>query len=405
MANLKKKSNEFPLWFHAPSGQGAKKIKQKVYYFGKDRDEAAKRWADEKDALFAGRKPNRLSGSPKLSELANVFHDAYQKKVDQGEMSQRHLDGCTTTLQRLIELVGADCRLDTLTPLDFDGIRTRLFEPKLTTKTARGGVTPKAISKRSLVTVDGDIRRITLFVRWVVSRKLVESVDMGCDFKPSSRKQLRKHRAKQPKKMFEPEGIRAIVDECSVSFKPIVLLAANAGIGGRDIANITFDDIKAIDEKETWIDLPRLKTGAQRRFLLWSETQQAIREYLKVRPVAKQAEDTNIVFLTRNRIPWVRDEGSKHTDSICSTFAKLRKDACVDRGSFYDLRRTFATVGGASLDLLAVRFIMGHAEDSNDMSARYNQEISDDRIRKVCDHVHDWLFPKAKKTSKKGVAK
>ncbi len=78
--------------------------------------------------------PSRRSDSPTLAELANVFYDAYAKKVLHGELSQRHLDGCEATLKRLIEIVGADCRLDTLAPIDFDRIRDKLFEPAKRTK-------------------------------------------------------------------------------------------------------------------------------------------------------------------------------------------------------------------------------------------------------------------------------
>lgn len=47
------------------------------------------------------------------------------------------------------------------------------------------------------------------------------------------------------------------------------------------------------------------------------------------------------------------------TDAIGCGFAKYRKDAGVERGSFYDLRRTFQTVAGETRDQEAVSFVMG----------------------------------------------
>jgi hypothetical protein len=41
---------------------------------------------------------------------------------------------------------------------------------------------------------------------------------------------------------------------------------------------------------------------------------------------------------------------------------------------------------------------MGHIPPVDDMSARYRQKISDDRLHKVVDHVRQWLFSGTKKT-------
>lgn len=62
--------------------------------------------------------------------------------------------------------------------------------------------------------------------------------------------------------------------------------------------------------------------------------------------------------------------------------------------SFYALRHTFQTIGGKTQDRDAVRYIMGHAEKVDDMSAVYNEEAPDDaRLRAVTDYVRAWLFP------------
>jgi hypothetical protein len=43
-------------------------------------------------------------------------------------------------------------------------------------------------------------------------------------------------------------------------------------------------------------------------------------------------------------------------------------------------------------DPAAVQSIMGHAPSSNDMSAVCRERISDERLKVVTDHVHQWLF-------------
>ena len=47
-------------------------------------------------------------------------------------------------------------------------------------------------------------------------------------------------------------------------------------------------------------------------------------------------------------------------------------------------------------DIVAVRSIMGHTDAENDMSARYRQKVSDERLRRAVDTVHGWLYGGAK---------
>ena len=52
----------------------------------------------------------------------------------------------------------------------------------------------------------------------------------------------------------------------------------------------------------------------------------------------------------------------------------------------------------------AVRTVMGHKRGSSDMLGVYNRlQVSDERLRAVSDHIHDWLFPV--KAKAKGKAK
>ena len=67
-----------------------------------------------------------------------------------------------------------------------------------------------------------------------------------------------------------------------------------------------------------------------------------------------------------------------------------------EEADFYDLRRTCASIGVQVKDDDAVRTIMGHKRPSRDMLGVYNRlQVSDDRLRAVTDHIHDWLFKDA----------
>ncbi len=398
----------FPLFLH-PSGQWAKMVrnpstgKRTCFYFGKDAAEAAKRWADEKDDLFAG-KPRRkgvAGASPSVSELANVYHDAITKKVAQGEFSQRHVDGCRVTMQRFIDIVGKDCRLETIDPLEWDRIKEELYKPKANRKPANGGTIPRNVARRSPATVDGDIRRINAFVAWCKKKKLIGPVDSE-DFKPSSLEDQRKRRTKAGLRHLERETILAILEKAKANYRPFILLGINSGIGGLDIAEMKLSDIAAIHQDDPWVDLPRGKTGGMRRFALWPETKQAILDYLEIRPTPAKGIDPNILFLNRDGRPWVHSLPGSHTDGIGTRFTELRKKAKQAKGTFYDLRRTFAKIGSQVADIQAVRFLMGHCHARNDMLAVYDPIIEDARLKRVTDHVRGWLLGKtSQKTSRK----
>jgi hypothetical protein len=47
--------------------------------------------------------------------------------------------------------------------------------------------------------------------------------------------------------------------------------------------------------------------------------------------------------------------------------------------------------GVDGVDFIAVRTLMGHTF-SGDISARYRERVSDDRLRKVTEHIRFWLF-------------
>jgi integrase len=81
-------------------------------------------------------------------------------------------------------------------------------------------------------------------------------------------------------------------------------------------------------------------------------------------------------------------------------FAKLIKGLNLHRPGlgFYALRHTFETIGGDARDQVAVDHIMGHARD--DMASVYRERISDERLKAVTDHVHQWLFGADAKTAK-----
>ena len=56
------------------------------------------------------------------------------------------------------------------------------------------------------------------------------------------------------------------------------------------------------------------------------------------------------------------------------------------------MRHTFQTVGDQTGLYVVVKSIMAHAESDGDMSANYRENVSDENMQSVVDHVHAWLY-------------
>ena len=125
------------------------------------------------------------------------------------------------------------------------------------------------------------------------------------------------------------------------------------------------------------------------------ETVAALRKAIAERPAPKEEGDDDLVFITKFGKRWFKETSDNPISKECG---KLLEQLKIKRPglNFYGLRHTFETVGGNSKDQVAVDAIMGHAEDSDDMSAVYREGVEDDRLLAVVNHVHRWLFPPKK---------
>jgi hypothetical protein len=79
---------DFPLLPHA-TGRWAKKIRGKLHYFGKwaNPDAALQRYVEDREDLYAGRKPRRKREGLTVKELVNKFLLAKKARVDAGELA------------------------------------------------------------------------------------------------------------------------------------------------------------------------------------------------------------------------------------------------------------------------------------------------------------------------------
>ena len=187
--------------------------------------------------------------------------------------------------------------------------------------------------------------------------------------------------------MFEAADLRKMIDAAGVQLRAMLLLGINAGFGNSDVGVLPLD---ALDLDGGWVTFPRPKTGVTRRAALWPETVKAIKAALAKRPTPRADAAAGLVFVTKYGIGWAKSDCD---NPISKETAKLLKKLDLQRPglNFYALRHGLETIGGEAGDQVAVDHIMGHARD--DMASAYRERVTDDRLKRIADYVHHWLFP------------
>lgn len=388
---------DFPLFPHA-TGRWAKKIRQKLHYFGKIADDprgaaALERLNREWPYLSEGRTPPPLDIGDicTVRTLCNSFLSSKLNKVESGELSERSFRDYHNTTDLLIEQIGMDRRVDDLRTDDFERLR-------------------KSLAVRlAPVSLKNEINRCRIVFKHAHDQRLIkEPVNYGQSFDRPTAKMIRKARNEAGPNLFERDELLTILSaldgghakpNADATVKAMVLLGLNCGFGNTDVATLPRS---AVDLDSGWIDYPRPKTEIQRRVPLWPETVEALRAAGSERPEAKDNADADLWFLTMQGNRWVRVRPKKsgddpirfvRADTISVRFGRLLKSLRINgrrRLGFYTLRHCFETIGGESRDQVAVNAIMGHADDS--MAAAYRERISDERLQAVVQGVRTWLW-------------
>jgi integrase len=369
----KKPHRDFPLFKHA-TGRWAKKVRGKLHYFGSVKHDptgeaAANLWLDQKDDLLAGREPREHSEGWTVVDLCNYFLESKEKRVESGELAPRSFKRYKATCEMVAKRLGGRRVVEDLRPHDFEELRAWMAK------------------QWKPVALANEIQMVRSLFKHAYDAELVDKpVRIGVGFRKPSAKTLRLERAKSGEKLFTPEEIRAVFDHATVNMKAMVLLGINGGLGNTDVALL---GRKTADLDSGWLTCPRAKTGIVRRIPLWPETVDAIRQSLSERRQPNKPESKHLLFIGRRGEDYV---GGNKGHRVHAEMRRAIEAAGVNGRTFYDLRRTFQTIGEEAGDLVAVKSIMGHIPPASDMSAVYRQPISDQRLRAVTDHVRRWLF-------------
>jgi len=376
---------DFPLFKH-PNGQWCKKIDGDPNYYGTDPDEALALYRDELENGPRSKRPGLT-----VEELCDRFLTSKKRKMETHDLTSRTFMEYYATCEGLVKQFGRNKVVDSITVDDFEQFRVEL---------AKG---------RGPVTLANEIQRVRTVFKYGFDATLLDRpVRFGPDFKKPNKKKMRAARNKSGGKMFEPGELVKLIAAAKPAMKAMIYLGLNCGFGQTDVSSLPLD---APDLDAGWVDFPRPKTEMPRRSKLWPETVAALRQALAIRPNPKREDDAGLFFITKYGARWVKfnmhesekDGATEYratpTDSVGLEFNKLLNVLDLKRRGlgFYALRHTFRTVADRTLDARAVDYIMGHADDENDMGARYIEDIGDDRLEKVANAVRDWLKTGEKK--------
>ena len=122
---------------------------------------------------------------------------------------------------------------------------------------------------------------------------------------------------------------------------------------------------------------------------MWPETKEALRQALADRPIAQNAADDGLAFLTKYGQPWAKETSDS---PVTKEFRKILGRLGLHRPGlgFYALRHTFETIAGGCRDQVAVNRVMGRADSS--MAGVDRERIDDRRLIDAANHVRAWLF-------------
>lgn len=375
-----KPRKDFPLFAHA-SGQWAKKVNGKLFYFGvwSDPVAAESKWERDKQALIEGRNPDESRHGDSVGWLLNSLLDEKAAARDRGELTAVTFNDYHRIAKHVAAFFGKARRLSTLEPGDFARYRQSL--PATWAPT----------------TINNQLRYVRAIFNYA---NAIDATPRPINFSRGlaavSKSNVRKHEATRPRKEFTAAEIWSLHDAANETMRAFILLGLNAAYGTADIGRLQRSDI---DLEGQWIGVPRGKTGVDRGCWLWPETVTALRAAIASRPSSTNERLDGFAFLTRDRQPWFVD-GSK-SNPLTMAFTKLKKQVGIVRAGVghYALRHVFRTIADGSRDTPAIDYVMGH--DDGRMGSLYRESIDQERIVAVCEHVRAWwLAAKPKESAK-----
>jgi len=363
----KTRSDKFPLTLHK-TGQFCKKIKGKIYYFGKGKNSALQRYLEQATLLHSGKTRTVLTEGEDiaLKYLCNMYLEHQQSRAAIGQIRLRHIYDQKALLRDFVRFAAPNRSISEITTFDIQNYLSQLIK-----------------KKRTANTINNRIAVIKSLFNWAIENEIIKH---GPNLKAI--KKITNIKCEKP--TFTIEHINLLLEHADLQMKAMILLGLNCGFGCTDCGELKWENL---DFKHSRVLFPRSKTGISRNLSLWPET------IVALKALPKQGE---LVFYTVRGNPWVRTIQGKDKlgndkftkdDAVTKQFSKLLKKTGIktQKGvGFYTLRRTAATLAARSGDPFAVQRLLGHADLK--MASVYVQDVSE-QTDKVIHNTRKLIIP------------
>ncbi len=236
---------EFPLFAHN-NGQWCRKIRGKLYSFGKwaDPTAALKKHNDEYSYLKEGIVPPNSFDGWRVDDVINEYLSVQEERVTLGEIVERTFESAVYCGGLVVEFIPKRRAVESLNPADFRKLRAGILKR----------FSPSA-ARTNMV-------RIRSIFKFAYDEQLISRpVFYGQGFKLPPKRTIRKARNSKPKKLYTPEQIKLLLAEASPSMKAMILLSINTGMNNSDLCNL---QARHINFKTGWLDYPRYNTPGSR---------------------------------------------------------------------------------------------------------------------------------------------
>lgn len=276
---------EFPLTPHK-NGRWRKIYRGQPYWFGRVEDghEAAyEQYQHDWPYIIAGRPvPDRQTGNvpgiTTVADVLNAFVESKRQLMDNGELSPRTFADNIRTGELIVQAIDRNRDIETIDQNDFARLRQVLA------------------SGRALTALGVWITRCRSVFKFAIDTGMREkALRYGQSFAQPKAKAVRRQKASNPDRFFTAAQCQSLIKNAAPPLDAMILLGLNAGLGNNDIGLL---EMSHIDLDAGIVAMPRPKTGAPRRAVLWPETVAAVRRAIEHRPMPQQDAE-GIVFVTK----------------------------------------------------------------------------------------------------------
>ena len=219
----KTRSDKFPLTLHS-TGQYCKKIKGKIYYFGKDKKQALERYLEQAAFLHNGKAKmfKTTNGDMTLKSLCNIYLQHQQAKATSAEITFRHYADQISCLKKFVSFIGQHRKISEISSLDLQNY------------------------KRKLKRIYNSAHRINLHISIMKAMFHWARKNNVLDYIPnidavSSVKIIHKQRH-----VFTSEQIYRLFDFADVQMNAMIWLELNCGFGCTDCAELKWSDLDLV---------------------------------------------------------------------------------------------------------------------------------------------------------------